>query len=59
MRPLQYFKWVSTEAESAELQRDGARVCEASLVTHHAHYAVLHEITPAQFHSLQHEEVAG
>ena len=56
MTRARFFKWVQTETESADLQRDGARVCEASLGTHHAFYAVLHELTPAQFHSLQTRE---
>lgn len=46
MRRVRWFKWVRTEAESATLQREGARICEASLDTHHAEYAVLHEIPP-------------
>lgn len=42
--PLRYFAWIKDEAESAALQAQGARICEGCLETHHAHYAVLHEL---------------
>lgn len=39
-----WFKWARTEAEAAELQSQGGRICDGALAMHHAEYALLIEI---------------